>query len=584
MNTWDFSPSLMMALIRKGGRTMPIDTHNDRTPMSETEESCDTAKTDSGIPENNPLGKKGGPAGEHSSEASAAAHSSHIDISGNTSTTLIPIRILTTPDLESQGDHGREIEVISEEEGKELQAQNRFGIGIDVHSKFFVTSVLVRRLDKVILYTKEFKTSYNDIKKAKEWAVSTVERYSDPPVLVGDSLNYCIESTSTYHMPIIHVWEGKPAVVNPMLAKSGRRKTDVLDSIQLAIHDLYGTWARSYVVPVEVHELRVLIHEREHYEKLSTQCVNRIVNTLTRFGCTLAREGSIANDPKLRSTLEGMLADPPIIPKGYFPKGIPPSVRQMLREELEAHDVYEQNALAYKEAMIEKARSIMWDFGEGTAPGDIVIKTLATAPNIGEVTAVTFLANIVTPKRFPKPKAIAAYCGFDPSVQTSAGHKTSNKGRGGNKALHDAIGSAATRLIWRHREMFGKWGYDMIQRGTSHNKARNAVARRLVISLYYMLLKGEAFSYEGYNIAEKNVLFNIPVDDLVLFDKKYRRYIHILKDNEINDTRKLIIEYYSCTLNNISGLGRKFFQLLKDFIDNQKAYKKEYESLKNNDP
>ena len=112
MNTWDFSPSLMMALIRKGGRTMPIDTHNDRTPMSETEESCDTAKTDSGIPENNPLGKEGGPAGpsgEHSSEASAAAHSSHIDISGNTSTTLIPIRILTTPDLESQGDHGREI-------------------------------------------------------------------------------------------------------------------------------------------------------------------------------------------------------------------------------------------------------------------------------------------------------------------------------------------------------------------------------------------------------------------------------------------------------------------------------------------
>ena len=129
---------------------------------------------------------------------------------------------------------------------------------------------------------------------AKEWAVSVIERFSIPPVTVGDSLNYCIESTSTFHMPVIHIWEGSPAVVNPMLAKSGRRKSDVLDSIQLASFDLYGTWARTYVVPLEVHELRVLIHERDHYERLATQCINRILNTLTRFGCTLGTCGALS--------------------------------------------------------------------------------------------------------------------------------------------------------------------------------------------------------------------------------------------------------------------------------------------------
>ena len=337
------------------------------------------------------------------------------------------------------------------------------------------------------------------------------------------------------------------------------------------------------MIPTEVHELRVLIHEREHYERLATQCVNRIVNTLTRFACTIAREGSIVNDPELRATLEGMLSDPPVIMPGYFPGKIPDSVKRMLREELKAHDVYAENAAVYLVYMLEKARSIQWDFGDGKAPGDTVIKTLTTAPQIGEITAVTFLANIVTPKRFHNPKALAAYCGLDPSVQTSAGHKTSNKGRGGNKAVHDIIGTAASRLIWRSSEMFGKWGSDLIKKGASNNKARNAVARRLVVSMYYMLLKGVPFSYENYTIAEKAVLFNTPVEDLVLVDKKFRRYIHILHDAGIDDTRKLIIEYYSCNMNNIHGLGRKFFKLLKDFIENQRTYKKTIDALKAND-
>ena len=502
---------------------MPNDVRSDNLSKTVSEELSAEAKTSFGIPENNNPGKGDIPhpcSAENWQESlSAESRSSQVDSSGNNSANHIPVTILTSQDLESQGDSGRLVDVFPEEEGKELQIQNRFGIGIDIHSKFLVTSVLVRRNEKVVLYTKQFDTSYEEIMKAREWAVSVIERFSVPPVIVGSSLNYTIESTSTFHMPVLHIWEGRPAVVNPMLAKSGRRKSDVLDSVQLATFDLYGTWARTYGIPLEVHELRVLIHERNHYDKLATQCINRILNTLTRFGCTLGREGSIENDPFIRSKLEGMIADPPVVPPGYFPKGLPASVREMLREELAAHDAYQQNGNVYLERMVQKARSINWDFGKGTASGDIVIRTLSTAPEIGEITAIVFLANIVSASRFPRPKALAAYCGFDPSVQTSAGHKTSNKGRGGNKAVHDSIGAAANRLIWKHREMFGKWGHDMIQKGTSHNKARNAVARRLVVSMYYMLLKGEDFSYDAYTIAEKSVVLNIPVEDLILIHK-----------------------------------------------------------------
>ena len=566
---------------------MPFNAHSNH-PASGPGEPCNMQMADPMFPENTSPGKGHGFTGPltgcKSGAASAASHNKTVDISGSTSAAHIPIRILNTPESESQGEAGQMIEVFSETEGKELQVQNKFGIGIDVHSKFLVASVLVRRNEKIILYTEQFDTSYSDIIKAKEWAVSVIERFSIPPVTVGDSLNYCIESTSTFHMPVIHIWEGSPAVVNPMLAKSGRRKSDVLDSIQLASFDLYGTWARTYVVPLEVHELRVLIHERDHYERLATQCINRILNTLTRFGCTLGREGSIKNDPELRRVLDGMLADPPVIPRDFFPKGLPASVRGMLREELEAHDVYSYNARLYLQHMVESARSIQWDFGDGTASGDVVVETLMTAPQIGEISAIVFLANIITPKRFTKPKGLAAYCGLDPSIQISAGHKTGNRGRGGNKAVHDSLCSAANRLIRHHNEMFGKWGYDKIKNGTSRNKARNAVARKLAVSMYYMLLKGENFSYENYTIADQYVILQIPVEDLVLINEKFRRYIHILRENEIKDTRELIIEYYRCSLNSIRGLGRTFFQLLKDFIDNQKLYKQTYETLKGQEP
>ena len=276
---------------------MPNDVRSDNLSKTVSEELSAEAKTSFGIPENNNPGKGDIPhpcSAENWQESlSAESRSSQVDSSGNNSANHIPVTILTSQDLESQGDSGRLVDVFPEEEGKELQIQNRFGIGIDIHSKFLVTSVLVRRNEKVVLYTKQFDTSYEEIMKAREWAVSVIERFSVPPVIVGSSLNYTIESTSTFHMPVLHIWEGRPAVVNPMLAKSGRRKSDVLDSVQLATFDLYGTWARTYVIPLEVHELRVLIHERNHYDKLATQCINRILNTLTRFGCTLGREGSI---------------------------------------------------------------------------------------------------------------------------------------------------------------------------------------------------------------------------------------------------------------------------------------------------
>ena len=38
------------------------------------------------------------------------------------------------------------------------------------------------------------------------------------PLAQADVLRYCIESTGTYHMPVLRAWEGIPCVANPLLA------------------------------------------------------------------------------------------------------------------------------------------------------------------------------------------------------------------------------------------------------------------------------------------------------------------------------------------------------------------------------
>ena len=67
-----------------------------------------------------------------------------------------------------------------------------------------------------------------------------------------------------------------------------------------------------------------------------------------------------------------------------------------------------------------------WETDTGTLPGDEMIRILATAPQVGELTAVIWLARVVTPRRFRNAKALAAYCGLDPSLKISAGKVTNN--------------------------------------------------------------------------------------------------------------------------------------------------------------
>ncbi len=317
---------------------------------------------------------------------------------GNTSTTSFsnptfnpsinhPSKPRRTPSVSSSffPDRGTVIEI--QEDGKPIRVTRSFGVGVDTHRDFLAVTVIVNSELQYIRFQQDFPTTSEGILLAKVWALDIVHSYCNPPVDDDEPFHYTIESTATMHYPVLKLWDGVPSVVNPTLAKAGRRKTDRIDSEILATNDIVAYWPASYVPSDDINELRVLVNEREYAQMNATKTSNRIISTLTRFGFTIAREGSVTSNEEVRSIVEGLIAEPPDVPEGFHLEAIPEMTRAMLREDYELYETFHQRSEDYSERMVAKARSMSWETGEGFISGDEMLELLMTAPQVGEITA-----------------------------------------------------------------------------------------------------------------------------------------------------------------------------------------------------
>lgn len=470
-------------------------------------------------------------------------------------------------------------ELLNDKSMSEIQYLKSYGCGIDCHARFLQISVLVRMDESIREYRNQFDTDWNSVIRARDWVLSVLETCASPPADVSGGLHYCIESTGSYHVVVVKAWKGMPSVINPSFAKVGRRKTDILDAALLARSDLSGIWPESFIPSTEVDELRVLLAERINFNRLATRISNRINNMLLKFGYTIGREGSVTKIKGLRSRIEDIISDHPSETDDICPVGIPEDIKPLFEEEYRQYDMYKELVTEYDHKILHKIRSMNWETDSGTIDGKTMMKLLCTAPGIGEQTAIVWLARIVTPKRFPNEKALAAYCGLDPSLKVSAGKVTSTVRRGGCKDLHSMLCQSASNLLRKHNEPFGRWGYNIAIRSGRWKKGVSAVARKLAVALYFMSLRGEEFGYEKYKIMTEPPVISVPVEQLAELDSAYKRYVRILMSNGITNTKMMVHEYYICNLTNIQGLGKKFYGLLTEFVENQGRYRKLLEDI-----
>ena len=99
-------------------------------------------------------------------------------------------------------------------------------------------------------------------------------------------------------------------------------------------------------------------------------------------------------------------------------------VRSVLRDEYEKFDYLKAQTEECKAKIFEKARSMEWETDHSTLPDDEMSHILTTAPQVGELTAILWLAMVITPRRFRNAKALSS--NIVPRRCTAAGQVTFN--------------------------------------------------------------------------------------------------------------------------------------------------------------
>jgi transposase len=119
-------------------------------------------------------------------------------------------------------------------------------------------------------------------------------------------------------------------------------------------------------------------------------------------------------------------------------------------------------------------------------------KLLMTIPGIGHLTAYLLLNEIGDIKRFPTPGKLCAYGGIVPIVRQSADHRWQGHiTKEGNRYIRWALTESAC-LAPSKDYAFGSF-YRRLKARRGNLKARVAVARKLLVAVWYVLTYGEPY-------------------------------------------------------------------------------------------
>lgn len=402
--------------------------------------------------------------------------------------------------------------------GTDVQPLFPYGVGVDTHKNFIQVCVLLQTDDGVRRYEREYETDWHSLQDAAVWARRIAKR-ADSNVSVGN-LRYVIESTGTYHMPIVLAWNGTPSIINPMLAGPTKRKTDVLDARLLAHHSICGLWPSTYVPSRKIESVRLLIAQRFECKRCATRIGNRINNCVLRFGHTIGRNSSV-RDATGRPVVEDLARG--VVPQheDVCPDGLPEPIRAWIKTNYMLYDVYTDVGLQYERAATKAAGELEWCIEGGVMLGTKLLRCLQSVPGVGRITSLTWLCIIGDPNRFANSKQVAAYVGSDPSLKVSAGKVTSFTKRRGNVRLHHVLKMCAAKQIHQSNSVLGAWGrlIKARQKHAGYGRAINAMARRLAIFLWHVHRVGELFDMGKYNYYLAPKVLVVPIEDMDLNDR-----------------------------------------------------------------
>ncbi len=320
-------------------------------------------------------------------------------------------------------------------------------IGLDVHKHYLIAIGVDEDLNQV-LGPQRVKLSH-----LEKWMSKT--RCKEDAVVLEMTTN----TWQLYEDLLPHV--GSVTVVHPphvALITRAQVMTDKIAASILARLHAKGLLVGIWVPPKEVQELRALIAHRNKMTRLATQAKNRLHAILHR-GRIQPPEGHLFHEDQ-RDWWLGL--------------ALSPAKRTSLLCDLEVLD-FAQQQIARIETTLK-----------GIAAEDQRVPQLVQLPGISLINALTILGAIGDVTRFPSAKKLVGYAGLGGRVHDSG--QTSRRGgitKAGRRDLRTALVQAAQTAANTHPHW--KAELERLQPRLGRNKAIVAIARKLLVSVWYVL-------------------------------------------------------------------------------------------------
>lgn len=320
-------------------------------------------------------------------------------------------------------------------------------IGLDVH-KHYLIAVGVDDDLNVVLPVRRVEFSY-----LEAWMKKTLTKQDEVVLEMTTNTWQLYDELCEYAGSVLVVHPPHVALITRSQVMNDKIAASMLARL-LAKRLLVGVW----VPPQDIRELRGLVAQRKKMTGLATQAKNRLHAVLQRHHW-LPPEGN-----PFREAQE----------KWWLALALGPLEKVNVQSDLET--------LQFAERQQERLTSMM----EQIASQNEEVTRLLQLPGFGVVTAVTVWAAIGEIERFEDAQHLVGYAGFGTRVHDSG--MTSRSGRitkAGRRDLRVVLTEAAQVAANKHPH----WKAELarLQPRLGRNKAIVAIARRLLIAVWYIL-------------------------------------------------------------------------------------------------
>jgi len=245
--------------------------------------------------------------------------------------------------------------------------------------------------------------------------------------------------------------------------KEAHANNDKLSAVRIAKAYLAGTAKTVWVPDLKTQERRDWFHAHRKAVKRTTQIRNRLLSYLSDNDVRLPKGTPLAQGPAAHTQLRQLRDWPP---------------RQWL--------VIEGMLMELHHAEIQRQhwRSLIAQ----EVLADPQLLSLVRLCGIRDLVAFALGALIGDIKRFANPRKLVKYIGLNPAFDDSGENTWSGGIAGhGRKDLRGLLIESAQAIL-RSKHPLAKWGAKLLRRKSSRNLTAGAVARKLTVAVWYLLM------------------------------------------------------------------------------------------------